>query len=392
MLDRADIEKNIDKFVRELFATAIEKRASDIHIEPFETSCKIRLRVDGLLNELIKIGRADYEKLVTKIKLMSGMDISEKRRPQDSNLKVDYFEDIDFRVSSLNTVNGEKLVLRILSMDEFRKTSTLLGFSDNSIMKLDEVLRNRDGMIIFSGPTGSGKSTSLYSLLNKLNTGSENIVTVEDPVEYKIPGINQVSVNEKIGLDFSKILRSILRQDPDIIMIGEVRDNETAQIAIRAAITGHLVLTTLHTKDAISSIVRLRDLGIEDYLIRSALSLLASQRLVRKLCSCKVKSKMTDKEYEFVSHFRSIPRNYEIYRPKGCDRCNNGYLGREAVEEVIVIDREFREILRDKENFTQRVREKLEKENFKSLAANAVDKVINGVTSFEEINKVLDFE
>ncbi|WP_243342474.1 GspE/PulE family protein [Anaerococcus sp. AGMB09787] len=390
MLDRADIEENIDKFVRELFATAIERRASDIHIEPFETSCKIRLRVDGLLNELIRIERSDYEKLVTKIKLMSGMDISEKRRPQDSNLKVKDFDKIDFRVSSLNTVNGEKLVLRILSMDEFKKTSSLLGFSKDSIIKIDQVIREREGMIIFSGPTGSGKSTSLYAILNKLNTGAENIVTVEDPVEFKIPGINQVSVNEKIGLDFSTALRSILRQDPDIIMIGEIRDYETAQIAIRAAITGHLVLTTLHTKDAISSIVRLKDLGIEDYLIRSALSLLASQRLVRKLCDCKEKSQMTDREYEFVRHFRDIDRDHEIYRPRGCNKCKDGYLGREAVEEVLVIDKEFREIL--KENSSEILKEKLAKENFKSMAANAIDKIIDGVTSFEEINKSLDFE
>lgn len=201
-------------------------------------------------------------------------------------------------------------------------------------------------MIIFSGPTGSGKSTSLYSLINKLNTGKENIITVEDPVEYKIEGVNQVAVNTKINLSFAKALRSILRQDPDIIMIGEIRDIETAQIAIRAAITGHLVLTTLHTRDAISSVIRLEDLGIENYLLTSALSLLASQRLVRKLCDCKIEDIPTDYEYEILKKYIEIDKDQKIFRPKGCPKCTNGYLGREAVEEVILIDRQIKEIIK----------------------------------------------
>ncbi|MDO5048069.1 MAG: GspE/PulE family protein [Anaerococcus sp.] len=391
MIDINDIDNDIDKFVLDLFTNAIKERASDIHIEAFIDFAKIRYRVDGILDEKLKIQRSQYEKLLIKIKLMSGMDISEKRRPQDASLKLEQFHGIDIRVSSINTVNGEKLVLRILSFVEFQKSSNLLGFNDQSIRKIDGVLKSRDGMIIFSGPTGSGKSTSLYSLLNKLNTGYENIITVEDPVEYKLLGINQVAVNDKIGLNFSKALRAILRQDPDIIMIGEIRDYETAQIAIRAAITGHLVLTTLHTKDAISALVRLKDLGIENYLIRSAISLLASQRLVRKLCTCKVESRMTDSEYELVKHFKDVARETRIYRANGCSKCKLGYLGREAVEEVIVVDREFRQILKDEGDFSKEIIEKLKKDNFRSMLNNAIEKILEGKTSFEEILNVLDF-
>ena len=243
-------------------------------------------------------------------------------------------------------------------------------------------------MIIFSGPTGSGKTTSLYSLLNKLNTGYENIITVEDPVEYKIEGINQVPINPKIGLTFDTVLRSILRQDPDIIMIGEIRDKETAEIAIRAAITGHLVLTTVHTKDALSSIVRLKDLGVDDYLINASISLLASQRLVRKLCDCKKKDTLTDEEYEFIKNYKNIDRNQVIYRPNGCEKCKNGYHSREAIAEVLVIDEDLRNILRYQN--TEEIKEELKKANFKSMLEQGLDKVIDGVTSLDEVIRAVD--
>lgn len=388
MISEKDIETNIDNFIINLFNEALKKRASDIHIEAFEDYGKIRFRIDGVLFEYMRLRRENYEKLITKIKLSAKVDIAEKRRPQDANLKISEFPDIDFRLSTINTVNGEKLVLRILSINEFKKTNNLLGFSKDSIEKIEQTLNKKSGMIIFSGPTGSGKTTSLYSLLNKLNTGYENIITVEDPVEYKIEGINQVPVNPKIGLTFDTALRSILRQDPDIIMIGEIRDKETAEIAIRAAITGHLVLTTVHTKDAISSIVRLKDLGVEDYLINASISLLASQRLVRKLCDCKRKDTLTDEEYEFIKNYKNIDRNQVIFRPNGCEKCKNGYHGREAIEEVLVIDKDLRDILRSQN--TEEIKEKLKKDNFKSMLATGLDKVIDGVTSFDEVVRAVD--
>lgn len=388
MTSERDIETNIDNFIIDLFSEALKKRASDIHIEAFEDYGKIRFRIDGVLFEYMRLRRENYEKLITKIKLSAKVDIAEKRRPQDANLKIDQFPDIDFRLSTINTVNGEKLVLRILSINEFKKTNNLLGFSKDSIEKIEQSLNKKSGMIIFSGPTGSGKTTSLYSLLNKLNTGYENIITVEDPVEYKIEGINQVPINPKIGLTFDTALRSILRQDPDIIMIGEIRDKETAEIAIRAAITGHLVLTTVHTKDALSSIVRLKDLGVDDYLINASISLLASQRLVRKLCACKIEDSLTDEEYEFIKNYKDIDRNQVIFRPNGCEKCKNGYLGREAIAEVLVIDEDLRNILRYQD--TEEIKEKLKNDNFKSMLATGIDKVIDGVTSLDEVIRAVD--
>lgn len=388
MVREDDISINIDSFIENMIKDALDKRASDIHIEAFDDYGKIRFRIDGLLYEYLRLKRNNYEKLITKIKLLAKIDIAEKRRPQDANLKLENFKDIDLRLSTINTINGEKLVLRILSINEFYKNNNLLGFSKDSIKKIENVLNKKSGMIIFSGPTGSGKTTSLYSLINKLNTGYENIITVEDPVEYKIEGINQVPINPKIGLTFDTALRSILRQDPDIIMVGEIRDKETAEIAIRAAITGHLVLTTLHTKDALSSIVRLKDLGIENYLINSSISLLASQRLVRKLCDCKKEDTLTDEEYQFIKRYKNIDRDQLIYRPSGCNKCKTGFLGREAIEEVLVIDEEIRNTLRNQN--LKEIKEKLEKDNFKSILEIGLDKVIEGITSFEEVIRVVD--
>lgn len=388
MVREDDISINIDSFIENMIKDALDKRASDIHIEAFDDYGKIRFRIDGLLYEYLRLKRNNYEKLITKIKLLAKIDIAEKRRPQDANLKLENFKDIDLRLSTINTINGEKLVLRILSINEFYKNNNLLGFSKDSIEKIENVLNKKSGMIIFSGPTGSGKTTSLYSLINKLNTGYENIITVEDPVEYKIEGINQVPINPKIGLTFDTALRSILRQDPDIIMVGEIRDKETAEIAIRAAITGHLVLTTLHTKDALSSIVRLKDLGIENYLINSSISLLASQRLVRKLCDCKKEDTLTDEEYQFMKRYKNIDRDQLIYRPSGCNKCKTGFLGREAIEEVLVIDEEIRNTLKNQN--PKEIKEKLEKDNFKSILEIGLDKVIEGITSFEEVIRVVD--
>lgn len=389
MLDQRDIINNIDKFVYDLFDMALLSKASDIHIEPEDSYARIRLRIDGTLSEILWLNRENYERLVSKIKLLSNMDISERRRPQDQNLRLKGFDDIEFRVSSIGTINGEKVVIRILSINDYKNRSNLLGFSDKSKAKLYEAMKNRSGMIIFTGPTGSGKSTSLYSLLNTLNTETENIITIEDPVEYNIEGINQVNINEKIDFGFAKALRSILRQDPDIIMIGEIRDYETAQIAIRSAITGHLVLTTLHTNNALSAIIRLKDLGIENYLISSAINAVASQRLVRKLCDCKIEDKMTDEEYKIASKYKTIDRNTKVYRPKGCHKCNEGYMGREACEEVFILTDEFRDMVREGNIDLVSLNQYAHRNNFKTMAASGIDKVIDGITSFEEIVRIM---
>lgn len=389
MLDQRDISTNIDRFVYLLIKKAIENDASDIHIEPEKEYSRIRLRMDGRLNEIMRINPDNGQKLTSKIKLLANMDISEHRRPQDKNMRLADFDQIDFRVSAIGTNCGEKLVIRVLSTVDYELRTNLSGFTEKSKKDLSLAMKNNSGMIILSGPTGSGKSTSLYSLLNELNDDSQNIITVEDPVEYNIEGINQVNINEKIDFTFASALRSILRQDPDIIMVGEIRDYETAQIAIRAAITGHLVLTTLHTNNALSSIIRLKDLGVENYLLSSAINAVASQRLVRKLCNCKLSDKMTDEEYQIASKFVKIDRNTEIFRPNGCPHCNEGYKGREAAEEVFILSDEFRDMIRNDKIDLVSISQYARENNFQSMAYNGISKVLAGITSFEEILAVL---
>lgn len=386
-MDNNLINSNIDLYINELVEKALKLNASDIHIEPMdEKFSRIRFRIDGKLRIISEMDYSSYIKLLTRIKLSSKLDISEKRRPQDGYLKLEKFPEIDFRISTLNTIVGEKLVLRILSIENFKKSQNLLGFSDDSKKILENAIKNKSGMIIFSGPTGSGKSTSLYSLLNKLNDEKRNIISIENPVEINILGINQISINEKIGLTFQNALRSILRQDPDIIMLGEIRDKETAKMAVRAAITGHLVLTTLHTNNSFASINRLRDLGIEDYLIKQSVNTLASQRLVRKLCTCKKKRKISKKEYNFIKNYFDIDENTYIYEASSCDKCHDGYLGREAVEEIVDFDEAYKKLFFENKNFNKNDLDLLNKEkNFKSMTYNGIKKVLEGVTSFEEI-------
>lgn len=386
-MDNNLIKTNIDLYINKLIKKALDLDASDIHIEPIDQKfSRIRFRIDGKLRIITKMEYSYYIKLLTRIKLSSKLDISEKRRPQDGYLKLDEFPHIDFRISTLNTIVGEKLVLRILSIENFKKTQNLLGFTNRSKEILEKAIKNKSGMIIFSGPTGSGKSTSLYSLLNKLNDEKRNIISIEDPVEINTLGINQISINEKIGLTFQSALRSILRQDPDIIMLGEIRDNETAKMAVRAAITGHLVLTTLHTNDSFSSINRLRDLSVEDYLIKQSVNTLASQRLIRKLCSCKKKRKITKVEYNFIKNYFDIDENTYIYEASYCDKCHDGYLGREAVEEIVDFDDDYKKLFFENKNFNKNDLDLLNKEkNFKSMTYNGIKKVLDGTTSFEEV-------
>ncbi|MCG4564209.1 GspE/PulE family protein [Anaerosalibacter bizertensis] len=323
---------------------AIKMKASDIHIEPFSNEIRIRFRIDGDLMDIQNLPIEYLSSITTRIKIMGKMDIAEKRVPQDGSMEF-YFEDrqIDLRISSLPTVHGEKIVIRILDRDSFILSKEELGLYSKNLESFEKILKQPYGIILVTGPTGSGKTTTLYSILKELNSIEKNIITIEDPVEYKLEGINQVQVNTKAGLTFANGLRSILRQDPDIIMVGEIRDSETAKIAVRSAITGHLVFSTLHTNDTVSSIVRLIDMGVKPYLVSSAIIGIISQRLVKKLCDkCKRPYYATDFEKSFLG---SGEDELILYKPGKCASCNNGFKGRIAVYEVLSIEEEIRELI-----------------------------------------------
>lgn len=318
-------EDYADNIFKEILTRAVIENASDIHIEPFDNYLAIRFRVDGDLYEAFRYTLELHSPLTSVIKLKSSIDITEKRLPQDGRAEINVNDRvIDIRTSTIPTIYGEKTVLRILNRNNFFKTKEEIGFNNNAIKIINEMISNKSGIVLIAGETGCGKSTTMYSLLNDLNNKSRNIITVEDPVEYKMEGVNQIQVNTKIGLTFEKGLRAILRQDPDVIMIGEIRDSETAKIAIRASITGHLVLSTIHTNDTVSSITRLKDMGVDLYLISASLRGIISQRLVKKVCP---KCKATD---------------------NNCFYCNgNGYLGRTVVYEILQIDDEIRDCISD---------------------------------------------
>lgn len=324
---------------------AIENRCSDIHIEPFQSYFQIRMRIDG---DLIRLGQWDkkyFSQILTRIKILSHLDIAEKRLPQDGHLTYEP-DGTDIRVSFIPCIHGEKIVLRILSKDRFKDDIRNLSFHSQSSEALQSIIKRTGGLLLVSGPTNSGKSTTLYSLLMNLNKQEVNIITVEDPVEYQINGITQIQTHEKAGLTFAKGLRSILRADPDIIMIGEIRDSETARIAVRAAITGHFVASTIHNFDALSSVVRLKDMGIEPYLIASSLIGLHSQRLIRKLCPhCSKSMSLNLNEWAFIKA-NIDPTKDNARAPVGCDRCHNGFLGRIAVSETFVVDEKMIDAIR----------------------------------------------
>jgi type IV pilus assembly protein PilB len=336
-------ETYVVNFIERLLQSAAHRRASDIHIEPFETLIRIRLRTDGTLQEYLERPRIEIrDALISRVKIISGLDISEKRLPQDGATKIDVpgIGKIDFRVSSLPCVWGEKIVLRILDKSNLQLDMTKLGFEPEQLNQFKDSILRPFGMVLVTGPTGSGKTTTLYSALSELNRVSDNVVTAEDPVEYTIPGINQVQVRPDIEFTFAKALKSFLRQDPDVIMLGEIRDLETAEIAFKAALTGHIVLSTLHTNNAAETIERLRNLGIEAFTIISALNAVVAQRLVRKVCTkCRTEDTRHTKD-ELIGY--GLPEKYigafPIYKAEGCDLCNNsGYKGRVAIHEVLTL-------------------------------------------------------
>jgi len=376
------------RLIDSVIDNAVKARASDIHIEPFETYVKIRYRIDGELQDVLRSPKETIGALITRIKILSNLNIAEKRVPQDGRIvtTVDN-KSVDLRVSVLPTVNGEKVVIRVLSKDSFLMGKNELGLYKDDIEKLDRIISSPYGVALVTGPTGSGKSTTLYTLLKELNTENKNIITIEDPVEFQMDGVNQVNVNIKAGLTFASGLRSILRQDPDIIMIGEIRDNETAEIAIRSAITGHVVLSTIHTNDAPSSVVRLQDMGIEPYLIATSLSGVIAQRLVRKVCSnCKEEFEASETEKELLG--KSKEESVKLYKGKGCPQCSHtGYKGRIGVYEIMEITREHREMIMKKCSIDE-LRDLSISKGMKTLRLYCRDLVIDGVTTLDELMRI----
>jgi general secretion pathway protein E/type IV pilus assembly protein PilB len=376
-----------DDFLGNLISEAKSLKSSDIHIETYEEKCRIRLRIDGMLVERYVIDKYEYPSLVNKIKIMSNLDIAEKRLPQDGRISFQRNgHKFDIRVSVLPTLHGEKIVLRILSNDATNIDIYKLGFSDEDLANFLEGVKRPNGILLISGPTGSGKTTTLYATLKLLNKETRNILTIEDPIEYTLEGINQVQLKESIGLNFGASLRTFLRQDPDIIMVGEIRDPDTANMAIRAALTGHLVLSTIHTNSAWGTISRLIDMGIPSFLVANTLNTSAAQRLLRLLCPhCKVK---------VVFNPQSYPKQFKPYRSVsehhiavGCEHCyHTGYKGRKAVYEVIPIDMEFAEMIkRNSHDINQQLAEK----GIKTLAENAFELFEKGETTIEEIYPLL---
>ncbi len=369
--------------VNQILEQALRTKASDIHIEPFEDSCAIRLRVDGVLRELIPPPRSQFVSIVSRFKILAKMDIAEKRVPQDGAIALKSGERrIDLRVSTVPTVYGEKMVMRILDKGAIPIELTGLGFDERQSTDLIESIQMPHGLMLVTGPTGSGKSTTLYACLNRLNEPETNICTVEDPVEYKFRGINQVQVKTQVGLTFAGALRAFLRQDPDVIMVGEVRDQETAQICLRAALTGHFVLSTIHTNDSLSAVNRLEDMGIEPFLLASTLRVLEAQRLVRRLCpECK-QPYQCDAE---TAQTYGLEAGQTLYRFKGCDECRGtGYRGRIGVFEVVRITAQMAQLIQSRAPLPE-LRAAARQQGMKLLIDSGMDKVREGLTSLEEV-------
>ena len=382
----------IADIVNDIIIDAVNKGASDIHFDPHDEVLKIRIRVDGILQNYADVPNLFKNNLITRIKIISGMNITETRLPQDGAIKqVLNNLNLDMRVSSLPTKKGEKIVIRILDYSMSLKGIEYLYFNESNYQKILKMINNPNGIILVTGATGSGKSTTVYSFLQKLNVEGVNIITVEDPVEMDIEGISQVQVNSDIGLDFSTVLRSILRQDPNVIMIGEIRDSETARIAVRASITGHLVLSTLHTNNSLNTIERLLDMDVERYLLASALTGIVSQKLARKLCpKCRVKRETTPYEKKLFKAVIGQDVDF-IYVAKGCPECSSGYRGRIAIHEVLLINQDIRDAISDGIK-KEKLRELVYNGDVITLLQDGLYKVVGGFTTFEEILKLIELD
>ena len=386
--------QEITDIVNNIIIYAVSIGASDIHFDPFENGLRVRLRIDGLLQDHAIVPKDYQRNLTTRIKLLSNMNITESRLPQDGAIKGNINGiNLDMRVSTLNTNLGEKIVIRILDYTQSANGLESLGFSEKNLVKIKKMISVPNGIILITGATGSGKSTTVYTMLQTLNNNETNIITVEDPIEMNIEGINQVQVNSDIGLTFGRVLRSILRQDPNIILIGEIRDTETAQIAVRASITGHLVFSTIHTNNSLTTIERLLDMNVERYLLSSALTGIVSQKLARRLCPhCKKLRETTLYEKELFKKTlgKDIKEIYDV--GDKCDQCRNGYSGRIAIQEVLLIDEHLRDAISNEEISKEQLRELVYTKDVTTLLQDGLEKVVEGITSFEEIYKLIEID
>ncbi len=390
-LARQGEEAPVIRLVNVLLMSAISKGASDIHIEPYEKEYRIRFRIDGVLYNIMSPSLKFRDAIASRIKIMSKLDIAEKRLPQDGRIKIRYNDqgrskELDFRVSVLPTLFGEKIVLRLLDRDKLMLDMTGLGFEPGPLERYEAAIQKPWGMVLVTGPTGSGKTNTLYSSISRLNKADTNIMTAEDPVEFNLPGINQVQIRENIGLTFAASLRAFLRQDPNIILVGEIRDFETAEVAIKAAMTGHLVLSTLHTNDAPSSINRLMNMGIEPFLVATSVHMVVAQRLVRRVCTfCKEPVEVPPAALIEAGFSEREARTLKLFRGKGCERCNStGYKGRTGLYEVMSIDDDIREMILSGASAIE-LRNKAIEHGMISLRGSGLEKIRNGMTSIEEV-------
>jgi len=383
-------EAPVVRLINMILVDAIRRGASDIHLEPYEKVFRVRFRVDGVLHEIMTPPKRLEAALTSRVKIMASLDIAERRLPQDGRIKLRYNQrEIDFRVSTLPTIFGEKTVMRILDKDSLQLDLTMLGFDSWSLEQFNKAIHSPYGMILITGPTGSGKTTTLYSAIHTINSPDINIMTAEDPVEYNLKGVNQVQVNDEIGRSFAGALRAFLRQDPDVILVGETRDLETAQIGIRAALTGHLVLTTLHTNDCPSTVARLLDMGIPPFLVSSSLMLILAQRLGRRVCKdCKEPYEADEETLVPYGHTPQGLGKVSFFRGKGCATCSfTGMKGRVAIYEVMPVSQELRDLI-IRNAPTAEIREMAEGQGMKSLRQNALQKVLDGVMTVEEVLRV----
>jgi general secretion pathway protein E len=385
-------EAPIIRLLNAILQQAVKERASDIHIEPYEKELEVRMRVDGILHRVLTPPKIIQDALISRVKIMANLDIAEKRLPQDGRIRLLIGgRDIDIRVSVIPTTFGERAVLRLLDRKQGLIGLWEVGLDREDAERLEELLTRTNGIILVTGPTGSGKTTTLYAALNKVHTEEKNIITVEDPVEYQLRGVGQIHVNPKIGLTFASGLRSILRQDPDVIMVGEIRDVETAEIAIQASLTGHLVLSTLHTNDAPSAIVRLIDMGVEPFLVASSLMAVLAQRLVRVICPhCREPYAPSETERAYFAGSSLLPKDggFSLHRGKGCDKCQGkGYLGRTGIFETLIITDSVRRMISGKID-SQSVKSAAVSQGMKTLRADGFEKVLKGITTVEEVLRV----